>query len=250
MEVPTSNSSDRTNGEPFLARPDAAVPKEVCDHCEGEGHTEDCGGEDQPCPVCNGSGEAPPTDTVQPIAWRYRLVGAIEWWYISTVPRLGKHPDDEWEVQPLYAHPEDALQYSSDPSDSDHVYIDGVLQAHPEDAPQTERMDLHVELDKRFPLFKDFQEFVSRPTRHTNHAIPCPMCGNYWASEEIPEDAPEGQSRELERAGILYISALKSLVDGYRIYQGWERIEAIRDSVDVQEERWNKALNRPKGDER
>ena len=26
----------------------------VCEHCEGEGHTEDCGGEEQPCPVCKG----------------------------------------------------------------------------------------------------------------------------------------------------------------------------------------------------
>ena len=59
-----------------------------------------------------------------------------------------------------------------------------------------------------------------------------------------PEDAPEGPSKELGRAGTLYVSALKSLVDGYRNYKGWERIEAIRDSVNVQEQRWKKALNR------
>ena len=30
------------------------MSKVVCEHCKGEGHTEDCGGEEQPCPVCNG----------------------------------------------------------------------------------------------------------------------------------------------------------------------------------------------------
>ncbi|KKN02843.1 hypothetical protein LCGC14_1113720 [marine sediment metagenome] len=38
-----------------------------------------------------------------PVVWRYRRIGSgPQWYYISTKPKLGKHPDDEWEVEPLY----------------------------------------------------------------------------------------------------------------------------------------------------
>ena len=63
-----------------------------------------------------------------------------------------------------------------------------------------------------------------------------------------PEDAPGGPGEELEKAATLYISALKRLIDGYRGNDGWKRIMAIRDSVDVQEDRWRKALDRLKGE--
>jgi hypothetical protein len=48
--------------------------------------------------------------------------------------------------------------------------------------PVTERMELHAELDRRFPMIEDFKAIVHQ--RHTDHSKPCPLCGTYQAEEE------------------------------------------------------------------
>ncbi|KKK54331.1 hypothetical protein LCGC14_3085800, partial [marine sediment metagenome] len=50
---------------------------------------------------------SPPSDAA-PVAWRFRSKNQRGWNYISSKPCLGKHPDDVFETQALYAHPEDA----------------------------------------------------------------------------------------------------------------------------------------------
>ena len=55
-------------------------------------------------------------------------------------------------------------------------------------------------------------------------------------------------TEELIYAATLYISALKYLIEGYRGNDGWERIMAKRDSVNIQEERWRNVLDRLKGE--
>ena len=63
------------------------------------------------------------------------------------------------------------------------LYPPGVGAPPPSDAapvaPRTERMDLHDEMDRRFPLFEDFAAFVKRgeaptPKRETRS---CDRCG-------------------------------------------------------------------------
>lgn len=106
MKVPTSDSSDCTNGAAFLARPDAAVPKEVerCDaHIEGLRCLLDAGH------GTRGNSQPHIYDTPKAI-------------HVS-----------ELDAAPP---PSDAARYSSDPRDSGHVYKDGVLQAPPTDTAQ------------------------------------------------------------------------------------------------------------------
>jgi len=42
-----------------------------------------------------------------PVAWRYKPKRMKHWNFTRTKPLVGKHPE-EWEIQPLFAHPEDA----------------------------------------------------------------------------------------------------------------------------------------------
>jgi len=147
MNVPTSNSSDCTNGEPFLVfgtREEAeahleklkaaAVPKEVCDHCNGEGvlypELEDGSESPYPCPHCHAA--APPSDTARPIAWRWRRLdmepGWAKWMYQEIQPTreiLGKLIDIA-EVEPLYAHPEDAPEDKGEFPCGCRWWIDGL----------------------------------------------------------------------------------------------------------------------------
>jgi hypothetical protein len=53
--------------------------------------------------------------------------------------------------------------------------------AAPEPELRTERMDLHDELDRRFPTIEGFRAFVQQ--RHTDHRKPCPLCGMFQAAE-------------------------------------------------------------------
>jgi hypothetical protein len=63
---------------------------------------------------------------------------------------------------------------------------------------RTERMDLHDELDRRFPMIDEFKAFVRQ--RHTDHSKPCPMCGDYWPDEgeSAPAAPPETTRSQTE----------------------------------------------------
>ena len=52
---------------------------------------------------------------------------------------------------------------------------------------------------------------------------------------------------ELIHAATLYISALNHLVEGYRHQDKWERMDALRDSVNITREKWHTIANRLKG---
>ena len=122
------------------------------------------------------------------------LGGADGWHVVGVVPG-SDHSDTVfmmermvWDLVPL--GPDD-VRYVLAPPPSDAAPV----------APRTERMELHDELDKRFPLFKDFAAFAKRgetqPERETGS---CDRCGGggYLTIESPrcpdcnPEDAPGG----------------------------------------------------------
>ena len=63
--------------------------------------------------------------------------------------------------------------------------------------PDTERAALHRDLDARFPLFRDFAEFVGS-RRHTDHSMPCPCCGIHLSPEDEAGDPRASEPEHLE----------------------------------------------------
>ena len=63
----------------------------------------------------------------------------------------------------------------------------------------TERAALHRDLDARFPLFRDFAEFVGS-RRHTDHSMPCPCCGIHLSPEDEAGDPRASEPEHLEDA--------------------------------------------------
>ena len=121
---------------------DAAQPKEIADHLRELAN--------QPGPHYLAVGDYdrkvlrdaadridahPATDAAQPVAWTWttvdRVTGSKRRHTSFDTPYRDAYTKDVRAL--VYAHPEDAPNYSSGPRDSDHVYKDGVLQS--EDAP-------------------------------------------------------------------------------------------------------------------